>query len=286
MAKPLIREQIFLLNSAKKNFPEYRQILSFQEKMLKILLPLDESLKRGVKKKLTKKNLDSLLEKTISSKIPICNFFSVSDFDIESILNATKNIVQLLIDEKINEEELNTLAEKLNNTTIISEAIEAILREDATWFKHQSKRFDVDSTLLLLIFDSPLKPFFEEISRNVEDRIKETWLDYYCPICGRQSSVAINRKLKRYMRCPYCGLDYLVDPFVCVNCGNNDPTTMGFININRREGFELNYCEKCNHYIKIVIENLTLQIPPGLEDILTRELDNIAVSSDLSFRRI
>jgi formate dehydrogenase maturation protein FdhE len=75
--------------------------------------------------------------------------------------------------------------------------------------------------------------------------------------------------------------------FKCVNCGNNDPTLMGFLKFKGQEGFELNFCEACNHYIKIIDEDLPIRnIPYGLEDLLTRELDNIATNSDLNLRRI
>jgi formate dehydrogenase maturation protein FdhE len=286
LVKPPIREQIIRVESAKEHFTEYGKILIFHKSMLEILLSLDESLKRGVKKALTNEYLNYLLEKTVSSKTPIGSYFNASDFDMGPILDATKGIIQLLIDEKGEGEELKLFAEELeNNDAIMSEAIESILKEDSKWFQRQSERYSIESALLLLIFDSPLKPFFEEISRKVEETIKETWLEPYCPVCGRQSTVAINRKLKRYMICPYCGLEYLVDPFNCLNCGNNDPTSMGFISITGYEGYELNYCELCNHYIKILDEGLALKIPSGLEDLLTRDLDCIAKGSDLGLER-
>jgi len=288
MAKPSIRDQMTNVESAIVNYPKYEKVLSLHNKILNILLPLDESEKRGAKVAMNYETLNNILEKTNATKKPMINFFKESDFDLDVLSNVATNIVKLLIDVNSDGDELRHFVKSMENGDVaVSEAIDSILREDSKWFKYESEKYGIDSSLLLLIFDSPLKPFFEQIARNVEEKIKETWWESYCPVCGRQSAVARNIKLKRYMVCIYCGSEYLVDMFKCINCGNNDPTSMGFIKIKRNDEYELNYCEVCNHYIKILEESLSVEkIPSGLEDLLTRELDNIATGSDLCLKRI
>jgi hypothetical protein len=287
LAKPIIREQILQVESAIQNYPKYEKILGLHKRILNILLPLDESQKRGAKIALSNETLDNFLEKTISSRKPMSSFFNESDFDSILLSDVAKNIVKLLIDANADGDEMRRFSCSMENGDVVArEAIGSILREDSKWFKNQSEKYGVDSALLLLIFDSPLRPFFEQIARHLEEMIKETWLEPYCPVCGRQSNVARKRNLNRYMICSYCGLEYLVDMFKCINCWNIDPTSMGFIKINGQKDYELNYCEACNHYIKILDEDTaTRKIPRGLEEILTRELDNFAKDSDLHLKR-
>jgi formate dehydrogenase maturation protein FdhE len=286
MTKPSIREQIIDVESAQNIFPEYSNILDIHHKTLLILLSLNESKQKGVKITLNKNDIEKKLEKTIESRKPIIDSLTNEDFNSDDILDAVKKIVNLLIDESAEGGELGYLNEDIENgELVISEAINSVLKADAHWFNIQSKKYGVEPALLLFIFDSPLKPFFEYIARNVEEKIKETWLEPYCPVCGRQPIIAKKRKMKHYMVCVYCGIEYLFDMFRCINCGNNDPTSMGFIKVREHDNYELNYCEICNHYIKVLEEGSISKISSGLEDLLTRELDNIATADMFNFKR-
>jgi DNA-directed RNA polymerase subunit RPC12/RpoP len=288
MSKTKIKEQIFEVEKAIVNFPKYEKILRFHKKILEILLPLDESMESLVKIDLNKKTFECFLDEIIASKNSLNKLIKKSDFDRIIVMNTVKKIIQILLDNNANGDELRVFREYIEeNEVVINDAISSILEEDPKWFESRSKKFGIEPSLLLLIFESPLRPFFEKVSRELEEEIKEIWLKSYCPICGRQSNVARKKKNKRYMVCPYCGLEYLVDMFECINCGNIDPTRMGFIKIKENKEYELNYCRVCNHYIKILDEDLaTVKIPYGLEDLLTRDLDSIASSSDFNLKRI
>lgn len=288
MSKNKIKEQIFEVENAIENFSKYEKILEIHKKILEILIPLDESIESWVKTDLNKKTFECYLDQIITSKKSVNKLIKKSDFNIIIIKNTVKKIIQILLNYDANGDELRVFREYIeNNEVMINDAISSILEEDPKWFESHSKKFGIDPSLLLLIFESPLRPFFEQLSRELEEEIKEVWLECYCPICGRQSNVARKKKNKRYMVCSYCGLEYLVDMFECINCGNIDPTKMGFIKLKENEGYELNYCKVCDHYIKILDEDLaTVKIPYGLEDLLTRDLDIIASSSDFNLKRI
>jgi len=288
MSKIKIKEQIFEVENATENFPKYEKILKFHKEVLEILLPLDESIDSWVKIDLNKKTFECYLDEIITSKKSVNELIKKSDFDIIIITDIVKKIIEILLNNNANGDELRVFREYIEDKeVIVNNAISSILKEDTKWFESHSKKFGIDPSLLLLIFESPLRPFFEQLSRELEEEIKEIWLESYCPICGRQSNVARKKKNKRYMVCSYCGLEYLVDMFECINCGNIDPTKMGFIKLKENEEYELNYCKVCDHYIKILDEDLaTVKIPYGLEDLLTRELDVIASSSEFNLKRI
>jgi hypothetical protein len=282
----MIIEQIKDTEKTIQYFPKYEKVLKMHKKILKILLPLDESEKRGVFITFTKETLQSYLNNSKTSRKPIIKHLQSSDFNLTQISDLSKKISEELIYFEAHDEKLKLFHKKIGKGELTKEAIDSIIKEDYKWFENQSEIFGVEPSLLLLIFDSPLRPFFEQVARDIEENIKETWLEPYCAVCGRQSNVARKRKLNRYMICSYCGLEYLVDMFKCINCGNIDPTLMGFIKIREHKDYELNYCKVCDHYIKILDEDIALRkIPRGLEDILTRELDNFAQSDDLHLKR-
>jgi FdhE protein len=173
-----------------------------------------------------------------------------------------------------------------NKNNLINNSLKAIFKEDSDWFDQMGENYGVEPSLLLMIFDLPLRPFFENLSRKIEDKIIETWWESHCPVCGRTPKVAITRKGKRYMACSYCGTQYLVDLFICTNCGNNDPNKFGFITFKDHPEYELNYCEECNHYLKIGDEEkIGKRVPRGLEDLITQELDVRAQSDEFKLSR-
>lgn len=288
MAKPKIRVQISEVEAAIQNFPKYETILKMHKEILNIILPLDESIEKWVFFNTNEEALENFLNKIIISKNPLIHFLKETDFNTSILSQTVNKIINLFLDRKDEGNKLRILTKNLkDDENIINDAISSIIREDSKWFEIQGKKIGIDPALLLLIFDAPLRPFFELAARGLEEKIKENWFESYCPICGRQSNIARKKKLKRYIICSYCGLEYLVDMFKCINCGNIDPTSMGFIKLEEKKEYELNYCNICNHYIKILDENLVSgKIPYGLEDLLTRELDNLATSSDLHLVRV
>jgi DNA-directed RNA polymerase subunit RPC12/RpoP len=185
------------------------------------------------------------------------------------------------------ESKLEGFANALERGEVDAEdAVRAVLREDAEWFNRVGDKFGVEPPLILFMFETPLKPFFEDLSRKVEEHFIEKWWEPFCPVCGRQSALARIRGRKRYIVCTYCGTQYLVDLFKCINCGNNDPESQGFIGFENYREYELNYCEKCGHYIKAIVEDKQdMGIPQGLEDLLTRELDAFAKDRNLGYNR-
>ncbi len=242
----------------------------------------------GIIEILTDKNIQNLLEKALKLRRPMSSFLDANIFDPGIVLLVANKVVEKLIRRGFEMgHELEVLHGALKQGEVDAKgAVKAILEEDALWFKNLGDKFGVKPSLVLFIFDTPLRPFFEEIVRRVEKEIIENWWEPFCPVCGRLSQVARMRNRKRYITCTYCGAQYLVDLFLCPNCGNNDPTTQGFVSFENFPEYELSYCEKCKHYIKVIKEDeMKSEIPQGLEDLLTRELDEFAKEHELGLIR-
>jgi len=288
VARSNIRQQIQEIEQAVQIHPEYLDLLLFQKSILEILLTTGTSQTNALKEALSDESLNTLLQNVASSKKSIISFLDARIFDPDSVLSVAKKVIERLIHRGLGTIiELEGLLRALEQGDVdIQKAVDAIIREDASWFLHLSERYNIEPSLILFIFDTPLRPFFEELARRAEKDIIETWWEPFCPVCGRGSTVARMRQRKRYMVCTYCGVQYLVDLFLCVNCNNKEPTTMGFISFEASPGYELNYCEKCKHYIKVLYEDqLEGKIPIGLEDLLTRELDTIAEGPKFGLKR-
>jgi hypothetical protein len=287
LARPNIKEQILELEAAIDKFPKYLGLLNLSRDILAILLPLDGSPTKGARSALGDEAFKELVEKALSSKKPIIKFLEASFFDEDTFSRVVGEIATRLIDNFPDKAPVQGFLLALNKGELdVREAIEAMLNEDAEWYREIGETYGIEPSLVLFMFETPLRPFFEEVARRVEGELVETWWKPFCPVCGRTTPVARIRARKRYMTCKYCGAEYLVDLFLCVSCGNKEPRSLGFINFEEQPEYELNYCEKCNHYIKAIYEErLRRKIPKGLEDLLTQELDLLAEGHELNLQR-
>ncbi len=271
----------------KEEFPQYAQIIEFSQKILEALIPIGQHPNFGLNTPIDDTLVNDLKEKTFSSRKSMNYYLDSSFFDKVTINKASRKIISYLLSLETTSKGLKSIHDSLENNLIdFEEGIKAVLEEDFNWFQDLSEKYCVEPSLLLLIFDSPLRPFFEELTRRVEKDFIEVWWEPFCPVCGRKSRVARIRKGKRYMTCTYCGCQYLNDMFICPICSNNDPTRQGFVSFPGNLAYELNYCEVCNQYLKVIYEErLQKKLPEGLEDLLTRELDVFAQSEAIGFIR-
>lgn len=276
MARSPIQQQIQEVHQAIQMYPKYKELLLFQKIILEILSTDVASKMESMTEILRDEGINDLIQKAVVSKRPMISFLNVNIFDFDGVLRVIKKVLgQMILRYSEIHVELEGLLKALENYEIdTKKVVTAIMGEDVSWFQRLSEIYNLEPSLLLFIFDTPLRPFFEELARRVEKDIIEKWWEPFCPVCGRVTAVARMRQRKRYMVCTYCGAKYLVDLFLCVNCDNKDPSTMGFIEFEEHPEYELNYCEKCKHYIKVLHDDrLDGKVSQGLEDLLTRELD-------------
>ena len=230
-----------------------------------------------------KGTIKDLQQKALDKKLPIIYFLDPSKKDLDILTIAFKKLLQVFAEQNISNEGLKKLLSHLETGKIsLSKLIEASLKENISIIEEAAKESDVKAELLLYLSSSLIQPGLEEITRQIDSQFLEKWWQGYCPVCGRRSSVAKNRHGKRFLVCAYCGTEYLFDNFFCVHCGNTDPYTLKFIAVETNPEFRIDFCTKCNHYIKVLEETkLKVPIPKGLEDILTLNLDLLAKDAGL-----
>jgi FdhE protein len=82
---------------------------------------------------------------------------------------------------------------------------------------------------------------------------------------------------KRFLHCEFCSCTWNYPRLKCPFCENNEAKTLGYFVSEEEEGFRVDFCKKCNSYIKtadmrIIESPLSLE----LENLLTLHLDMLA----------
>lgn len=287
LAKPNIFEQIKDVEYALIEYPEYQHSLKLHRSMLKMLTSIEEP-----PSKITTNRWEDFVKKfsrQITLEKPIINDLDAAIFDAQIALRICQHTLSILKDHRIEQKgihNLNELYEALEKRELdMSQWLDAVLKGDAEWFESHGKQFKVEPAVLIFVFSKPIQPRLEEIARKIPASALNQWWQPICPVCARRPALAWFKEGKRYLTCSFCGSQYLANRFLCVNCGNTDPYSLGFYTFKNFSEFQIDFCEKCKHYIKVIYDNkLKKRIPRGLEDYLTQRLDELVIEAGL--RRI
>ena len=284
MGIPSIQERLKIISALLPQHEELQDSLKLQKKILQIQLEIDNMSTKGTTINWNDQTtITTLQQKSFETKKPIIHFLNPSIFDFKVLANVAKKIVYVFIEQNVNERGLKKLLNFIENEKVdLFKLIEATLKENIVPIRKAAKKMKVQPVLLLYVVSVLIQPCLEEIARKIDTSLLDKWWQTSCPVCGRIPIVARVRQRKRYLVCTFCGAEYLSDRFLCVYCGNKDPYTLKYLSVDSQPAFQIDFCTKCRHYIKVIDEaRLKKAIPLILDDILTLNLDLVAKKADL-----
>ncbi len=260
----------------KEPFELERDILRVQQK-------IEASPSRGaLPDALNPESISRLQEKSLHIKKPINSLVDPSTFDSHALSMPFEEIVSILAARRVGSLETAKLPFSMSSHGIsLEKLIDAVLKEDEPLLVEYGAWLRVEPSLLVYAVSSVLRPFFEEVARRVDSSYYEMWWERLCPICGRTPALGIMRDRKRYLFCTFCGAEYPSDIALCVHCGNKDPSSLKFLSSDRDPKNRVDFCTKCNGYLKVLDETTNDLVPKDLLDILTLGLDQAAASKGL-----
>jgi len=126
------------------------------------------------------------------------------------------------------------------------------------------------------VVDGFLQPLARHIASKVDLKDLASWKRQECYVCGRKPFLAVKREEDIWrFRCTFCGLETPFDALKCPYCGNDDFKKIKILRVEGRKGVEITYCENCGRYYKMLYPD-EVEVPEGLEDIYTIDLDALA----------
>ena len=255
---------------------DVREYLNLQRELLQAQLEVDAMPHKGaVADWEDHLPLSALETRSLEAKQPIVQFLDLTVFDTATLKPIFRKVVDVFATTYPNRKGLDKLLGRIDGGEIdLATLIAVVLKEDDTVLMRYAMEYEVEVPLLTLLVTTPIQPFFEDIARRASPAFYEKWWRANCPICGRVPQVARLLNRQRYLLCDFCGSEYRSDYSLCVNCGNRDPYTLKFLKNEAKPEFQIDFCTKCNHYLKVILEDARkTTIPRRLEDILTLNLD-------------
>ena len=163
------------------------------------------------------------------------------------------------------------------------------------WFPDASRQIGVEESFLATLTRAVTFPHWEVVAQNwLPDARLEAWKQFHCPTCGGPPGLAelhagqgradnLTAASERFMHCPFCGSRWLVPSLSCPACQTAGSGDARYYYTPDEPDLRIDFCKKCNHYIKVV--NTGQNAGPfhiGLELLTTAHLDAIAQEKGLS----
>ena len=166
-----------------------------------------------------------------------------------------------------------------SNSQWVQHAMSNFLSRDEQAIVDMAKEINLEPMVLKFLTHMALKPSLDILKKVITEKITiNTWNYGYCPLCGSSPDIAyLDTNGKRHLHCELCGYEWNYPRLKCPFCENDNPKELGYFVSEEEDGFRIDFCKKCNSYIKTVdmriIETLgSLE----LENLTTLHLDMLA----------
>ncbi|NLF46034.1 MAG: formate dehydrogenase accessory protein FdhE [Syntrophomonadaceae bacterium] len=134
-------------------------------------------------------------------------------------------------------------------------------------FNELAPRVELTQEMLVFTFEQALRPFLRVYARPyVQDLLKDDhhlWqFPNICPICGSKSNFSrvSSSDNRRFMFCDRCFSEWETRYLQCVHCGNDEPSSIKYLNVEEDDAYHLYVCDKCKGYLKTYDERQKTKI--------------------------
>lgn len=199
-------------------------------------------------------------------------------FDISLFLQWIDEINSLLI------KALPELEAKLAGvTTLLNEEIAIRWIDEAftfnsLYFTGFAQEHHLEEWIPQFLAETALRPYLQLTAETVQHEIEHAVHGAGCPVCGEPARLAVlEDEGKKVMQCPRCLAHWHARRLECVHCGNEDHKTINFITVEGDAASQIQVCDDCNGYIKVIDTRQYLSKPTAaMLDLNTIHLDFVA----------
>ncbi|MCM3692997.1 formate dehydrogenase accessory protein FdhE [Neobacillus niacini] len=244
------------------------------QNLQKDILALQENWKKSINPESIIPNLD---KGAMSAGVPAAALTSIN-FEISLFLQWIEEINTLLT--KMNPEletKLAGISALVNEETAIRWIDEAF-SFNSVYFASFAEENGLEEWIPQFLAETALRPYLQVTAEKVQHEITHAVPGAGCPVCGEPARLAVLRdEGQKVMTCPRCLAHWQAKRIECAHCGNYDHNTIQYITIEGDSTSQIQVCEKCTGYIKVIDTRQYLSMPSSaMLDLNTIHLDFVA----------
>jgi FdhE protein len=235
---------------------------------------LQEKWKTSLKPEVINAKMDQASQK---AGVPILAFSSFH-FNIALFLQWVSELSALLgQDNEGLADKLSGLKDILNEATALK-WLEEALALNHVYFSEFAKDHKLDEWIPQFMAETALRPYLQLLAETFQSQIDRGVPGAGCPVCGEPVRLAqLEEEGKKVLHCPRCLAHWHANRLACSHCGNENHETIKFITIEEDPSSQIQICEECLGYTKIIDTRQYIEKPSaGMLDLKTIHLDFIA----------
>ncbi|MBM4761604.1 formate dehydrogenase accessory protein FdhE [Bacillus sp. B15-48] len=244
------------------------------QNLQKKIVKLQEQWKQSLNREIIQPKLDKA---AIEAGVPAAALTTI-DFDITLFIQWIDEIKRLLIENNGElEQKLTKLDSLLNEETAIRWIDEAFAFNEI-YFKKYAEENGLEEWVPQFLAETALRPFLQLTAEVLQEQITEAVPGAGCPVCGEPVRLAqLEENGKKVIHCPRCQAHWPEKRIMCSHCGNNDHNEIKYLKIEGEATSQLQVCEKCHGYVKVIDTRQFISKPSSaMLDLNTIHLDFIA----------
>jgi len=253
--------------------PIYKEALSIYRDLMNFLNEIEPEIKYETKDEVVH-------DIKVKEGFPL---FSREDLplDLKAASSLFERLLEHLTSKKRKDKEAleKTLDRVRTDSNWIKSVIAAFLSRDETTIVKMAEKVNLEPMVLKFLIHMALRPSLNTLKESVIEKIqKDSWNYGYCPLCGSFPDMAyLGEEGKRFLHCELCGYEWYYPRLKCPFCENDEPKKLGYFESEEEEGFRVDFCKKCNRYIKTLdMRVIEAPAPLELENLITLHLDMLA----------
>jgi len=244
------------------------------QELQKEIVRLQEKWKLQLDPEAVRPNLDKA---AVGAGVPAASLTAI-DFDISLFLQWIEEVNSTLV--KFNPEIDNKLA---GINTLLNEETAIRWIEEAFAFNHLyftsfAEEYGLEEWIPQFLAETVLRPYLQLTAEKVQHEINRAVPGAGCPVCGEPVRFAsLEEEGKKVVHCPRCLAHWHAKRLECSHCGNEDHKTIQFLTIEGDVTSQIQVCEECKGYIKIIDTRQYITKPSAaLLDLNSIHLDFVA----------
>ncbi|MEH7251477.1 formate dehydrogenase accessory protein FdhE [Neobacillus niacini] len=244
------------------------------QNLQKDIIALQENWKESINPESIIPNLDKA---AMSAGVPAAALASIN-FDISLFLQWIEEVNALLSKNNPDHEtKLTGVLSLLTEETIIRWIDEAF-SFNSVYFSDFAVENGLDEWIPQFLAETALRPYLQLTAEKVQHEITHAVPGAGCPVCGEPARLAVlEDEGKKVMTCPRCLAHWNAKRIECAHCGNDDHKTIQYLTIEGDASSQIQVCEKCMGYIKVIDIRQYLNKPSAaMLDLNTIHLDFVA----------
>jgi FdhE protein len=244
------------------------------QKLQKDIITLQEQWKSSLDPERIQPKLDKA---AMEAGVPVTALAAI-DFDISLFLQWIEDMRELLSKYQPElQKSMETIKRLLDEETAVRWIDEAFA-VNHIYFASFAEENEIDSWIPLFIAETVLRPYLQLTAEKVQQEIQYGVHGAGCPVCGEPVRLAqIEDGGKKVLHCPRCLAHWNDKRITCSHCGNEDHETVQFLTIEGDTASQIQVCEVCKGYTKIIdTRQYIIKPTSAMLDLNTIHLDFVA----------